>query len=130
MAVNETRRFARRRAVGRRQCRSLTNGDCAPLSARAPTRTSGNRERLRALSDDWILQPCPTPSAEYAALAVARQESLTKPQGSLGTLEALAVKLASLQATERPKADIAPIISFAGDHGVTAQGISAYPAAV
>jgi nicotinate-nucleotide--dimethylbenzimidazole phosphoribosyltransferase len=82
------------------------------------------------LSDDWFLRPCPTPSASHAALAVARQDTLTKPQGSLGTLEALAIKLASLQASERPKADMAPIILFAGDHGVTAQGISAYPAAV
>jgi nicotinate-nucleotide--dimethylbenzimidazole phosphoribosyltransferase len=70
------------------------------------------------------------PSAEHAAIAVARQNALTKPQGSLGTLERLAIKLAALQATERPRADTAPIVLFAGDHGVTAQGISAYPAAV
>ncbi len=102
---------------------------CFILRPRAH-KTAPLHRKTAALSDDWFLLPCPTPSASHAASAVARQETLTKPRGSLGTLEALAVKLASLQATERPKADIAPIILFAGDHGVTAQGVSAYPAAV
>jgi len=55
---------------------------------------------------------------------------LTKPPGSLGVLEQLAVRLASLQATETPRADAAQIVLFAGDHGITAQGVSAYPSAV
>lgn len=78
----------------------------------------------------WIATPCPAPSAAHEAAARARQASLTKPAGSLGTLEALAITLAALQATERPRAATAPIILFAGDHGVTAQGISAFPASV
>ncbi len=55
---------------------------------------------------------------------------LTKPPGSLGVLEALAVRLASLQATDRPRATKAPIVLFAGDHGIAAQGVSAYPSDV
>jgi nicotinate-nucleotide--dimethylbenzimidazole phosphoribosyltransferase len=79
---------------------------------------------------DWILAPCPTPSAAHEAQARARQAVLTKPAGSLGHLETLAITLAALQATERPRAAKAPIVLFAGDHGVTAQGISAFPSAV
>ena len=79
---------------------------------------------------DWIETACPAPSAAHAEHARARQSVLTKPPGSLGRLETLAVALAALQATERPRAARAPIVLFAGDHGVTAQGISAFPASV
>lgn len=78
----------------------------------------------------WIEAPCPAPSARHEAAARARQAALTKPAGSLGVLETLAITLAALQGTETPRAADAPIILFAGDHGVTAQSISAYPAAV
>lgn len=73
---------------------------------------------------------CPQPSEQHRNAAEVRQNALTKPPGSLGVLEQLAVRLAALQATDRPRAMMAPIILFAGDHGVTAQGISAYPSAV
>ncbi len=78
----------------------------------------------------WIYDPCPAPSSDYEKAARSRQAILTKPAGSLGVLETLAIALAALQATERPRATNAPIILFAGDHGVTAQNISAFPAAV
>lgn len=81
-------------------------------------------------SSSWIETSCPVPSARHEAAARARQAVLTKPAGSLGVLETLAIALAALQATERPRAAKAPIILFAGDHGVTAQNVSAYPAAV
>lgn len=79
---------------------------------------------------EWFETGCPQPSEAHRAAAEARQNVLTKPPGSLGVLEALAIKLASLQATDRPRAARAPIVLFAGDHGVTAQGVSAYPADV
>jgi nicotinate-nucleotide--dimethylbenzimidazole phosphoribosyltransferase len=82
------------------------------------------------MEDGWITAACPEPSEHFRAVAEARQDTLTKPPGSLGVLERLAIQLASLQETERPKANVAPIVLFAGDHGVTAQGVSAYPAAV
>lgn len=78
----------------------------------------------------WIETLCPAPSVSHEETARARQAVLTKPAGSLGRLETLAITLAALQATDRPRADTAPIILFAGDHGVTAQGISAFPPSV
>jgi nicotinate-nucleotide--dimethylbenzimidazole phosphoribosyltransferase len=79
---------------------------------------------------DWITQKCPEISADHREAAIARQAQLTKPTGALGRLEQLAIELAGLQATERPRAARVPIIIFAGDHGVVAQGVSAYPQAV
>jgi nicotinate-nucleotide--dimethylbenzimidazole phosphoribosyltransferase len=76
---------------------------------------------------EWVTQPCPAISANHRDAAVARQGQLTKPTGALGRLEILAIELAGLQHTERPRAERVPIIVFAGDHGVAAQGVSAYP---
>jgi nicotinate-nucleotide--dimethylbenzimidazole phosphoribosyltransferase len=78
----------------------------------------------------WIAAPCPEPSHAHALAARRRQAALTKPPGSLGALETIAISLAALQRTERPQAARAPILLFAGDHGVTAQGVSAYPSVV
>ena len=89
-----------------------------------------DRYPVEHMSQSWLEKQCPEPSARHEAAARARQEALTKPAGSLGVLETLAIKLAALQATDEPRAARAPIVLFAGDHGVTAQGISAYPAAV
>lgn len=61
------------------------------------------------------------------AAAEARQRILTKPPGALGKLEALAIQLAALQGREKPRVDRVDITVFAGDHGVVAEGISAFP---
>jgi nicotinate-nucleotide--dimethylbenzimidazole phosphoribosyltransferase len=79
---------------------------------------------------DWIYQKCPGVSAVHRETASRRQSELTKPTGALGRLEELAIELSGLQATERPRATRVPIIIFAGDHGIAAQGVSAYPQAV
>ncbi|WP_426425028.1 nicotinate-nucleotide--dimethylbenzimidazole phosphoribosyltransferase [Bradyrhizobium genosp. A] len=79
---------------------------------------------------EWVYQQCPEISAAHREAAIARQAQLTKPTGALGRLEQLAIELAGLQATERPRAARVPIIIFAGDHGIVAQGVSAYPQAV
>ena len=69
------------------------------------------------------------PLDEDAMLAArARQDMLTKPQGSLGRLEGLSIQLAGI--TRRcppPRPARKAVIVFAGDHGVVAQGVSAYP---
>jgi nicotinate-nucleotide--dimethylbenzimidazole phosphoribosyltransferase len=78
----------------------------------------------------WTGARCPEASAHYRAAAAERQAQLTKPAGSLGRLEKLAIDLAGLQQTGRPRADRAPIVIFAGDHGVTAAGVSAFPSEV
>lgn len=70
------------------------------------------------------------PSAAHAARARARQDQLTKPPGALGRMETLAIELAGLQASDRPRASRVPALLFAGDHGVVAQGVSAFPAEV
>ncbi|RWM04047.1 nicotinate-nucleotide--dimethylbenzimidazole phosphoribosyltransferase [Mesorhizobium sp.] len=69
--------------------------------------------------------------SDTAASAVARrQDTLTKPQGSLGRLETIAAWLGRWQAREMPKLDTVKVFVFAGNHGVTAQGVSAYPSEV
>ena len=71
------------------------------------------------------------PGSQTAAEAVARrQEQLTKPPGSLGRLEALAAWLARWQERDMPRLEQIDIAVFAGNHGVTAQNVSPYPAAV
>ena len=61
------------------------------------------------------------------AQARARQDILTKPQGSLGRLEELSVQLAGIQGKPTPEISHKAIITMAGDHGVVAEGISTYP---
>lgn len=78
----------------------------------------------------WAYEKCPDPSAFHREAARARQDQLTKPTGALGRLETLAIELAGLQHTDRPRAASAPITVFAGDHGIVAQGVSAYPQGV
>lgn len=56
--------------------------------------------------------------------------SLTKPRGSLGRLEELAIQLAGITGSTSPVIDPAVVIVMAGDHGVTAEGVSAFPAEV
>ncbi len=60
----------------------------------------------------------------------ARLDDLTKPRGSLGVLEDLALRIGLIQNTDRPRVDRMRIVTFAADHGVAARGVSAYPAAV
>ena len=69
------------------------------------------------------------PQADEAARAgVARREArLTKPPGSLGRLEEITAWLAAWQGRNPPRLDRVEIMVFAGNHGVTAQGVSAYP---
>ncbi len=72
------------------------------------------------------------PKADEVARAAARerQAQLTKPAGSLGRLEEIAEWMASWQATPRPHVDNPLVAVFAGNHGVVAQGVSAYPPSV
>lgn len=72
------------------------------------------------------------PEADHAmAEAVrAREATLTKPAGSLGRLEDLTAWLAAWQGRAVPALERPDILVFAGNHGVTAQGVSAYPAEV
>jgi nicotinate-nucleotide--dimethylbenzimidazole phosphoribosyltransferase len=62
--------------------------------------------------------------------AEARLDELTKPPRSLGRLEWIAARLSAIQETLRPRVTPRRIIIFAADHGVTEEGVSAYPSAV
>jgi nicotinate-nucleotide--dimethylbenzimidazole phosphoribosyltransferase len=62
--------------------------------------------------------------------ARARQDTLTKPLGSLGRLEELSIRLAGIQGKALPQVRHKVIFTMAGDHGVAAEGVSAYPAEV
>ncbi|MEE9284365.1 MAG: nicotinate-nucleotide--dimethylbenzimidazole phosphoribosyltransferase, partial [Dehalococcoidia bacterium] len=67
------------------------------------------------------------PDADAALGALTRLDRLTKPPGSLGRLEELAVRLAGIFGSERPDPQGKTVIVAAGDHGVVAQGVTAYP---
>jgi nicotinate-nucleotide--dimethylbenzimidazole phosphoribosyltransferase len=72
----------------------------------------------------------PGPDLEAGTAAAVRQNRLTKPPGSLGRLEELAIWLATWQASHPPRLDHPRTVVFAGNHGVAARGVSAYPASV
>ena len=77
-----------------------------------------------------MLADLPQPDGAAMAAARARQDSLTKPPGSLGRLEELAVLMAGWQGRERPRIGRAQALVFAGNHGICAQGVNPYPQAV
>lgn len=68
--------------------------------------------------------------AAALAAAQARQDQLTKPRGALGRLEALAAQIAGITGEPRPRLGRPAVVVMAGDHGVAARGVSAYPAEV
>lgn len=77
-----------------------------------------------------VFQSLPSADHALAAEARARQSELTKPAGSLGRLEELAIWLAAWQGRHPPRLERPLALVFAGNHGVTAQGVSAFPSAV
>ncbi len=76
------------------------------------------------------LDDLPQGDGTAAAAVRARQDTLTKPPGSLGRLEDIVAWLARWQARPVPSLDAVAIVVFAGNHGVVARGVSPYPAAV
>jgi len=79
------------------------------------------------MTQSWWLNPCKPVDNQVVEQAQARQRQLTKPAGSLGQLEALAVQLAGMQGRVKPSLEQVWIAIFAGDHGVVAEGVSAFP---
>lgn len=74
-----------------------------------------------------ICQRLPEPCAETVRAARARNGDLTKPPGALGRLEELAIWYCGWRKDPRARINAPQIIVFAGNHGVTAQGVSAFP---
>ncbi|MCK8484972.1 nicotinate-nucleotide--dimethylbenzimidazole phosphoribosyltransferase [Aliiroseovarius sp. S2029] len=77
-----------------------------------------------------LLAGAPGPDTAARAAAEERNGQLTKPHGALGRLEDLAIWYGSWRGTGRPVINAPQVIVFAGNHGVTAQGVSAFPAEV
>lgn len=77
-----------------------------------------------------LVKDLPAADTEAAAEARAREGQLTKPPGALGRLEEISEWLAAWQGHYPPRAERVLVAVFAGNHGVVAQGVAPYPAAV
>lgn len=79
---------------------------------------------------NWWLNAVAELSEPARQQAQAHQNQLTKPQGSLGRLESIAIELAAMQNTVKPQIHRPHMLIFAADHGIVAQGVSAFPQSV
>jgi nicotinate-nucleotide--dimethylbenzimidazole phosphoribosyltransferase len=77
-----------------------------------------------------LLTNLPGPDHEAVDQVRRRDAELTKPMGSLGRLESIVEWLAAWQASPKPAVNRPLVCVFAANHGVVAQGVSAYPQAV
>jgi len=80
-----------------------------------------------ANSLDRILKAIKPLDSPAMAVARQRQDSLTKPHGSLGKLEELSIQIAGIKGETIPRLEHKAIITMAADHGVVAEGVSLYP---
>lgn len=88
-------------------------------------------KQFRSIAEfNAALRDLPGPDRHAMEMARVRQAQLTKPAGSLGRLEDIAIFLAGWQGRERPEIAKARAAIFAGNHGVTVHGVSAFPAEV
>lgn len=74
-----------------------------------------------------LVEDMPGPDLEAVEACRAREGQLTKPPGALGRLESLSEWLCAWQGQHPPKAERVVVAVFAGNHGVVAQGVAAYP---
>jgi len=79
---------------------------------------------------NWLNENISAVNADWESKAIQRQNSLTKPPGSLGRLEKIAIKLSAMQACEKPTIDKIQIVVFAADHGIAEEEVSVFPQAV
>src|SRR5210317_1062763 len=77
-----------------------------------------------------ILLHLPQIDAAAQTAAADRNGQLTKPPGALGRLEEVALWMGGWQGTDKPHANTPQVLIFAGNHGVAARGVSAFPAEV
>ena len=83
-----------------------------------------------AFDMEALLAAAPAGDDAAAAAVAAREAELTKPRGALGRLEELTAWLARWQGRATPRLERVRVAVFAGNHGVAARGVSAYPASV
>ena len=79
------------------------------------------------MSIEAVIQRIQPLDQQAMASAHARQDMLTKPHGSLGRLEHLSIQIAGITGQVRPRIQHKVVTVMAGDHGVVAEGVSAYP---
>ncbi len=90
-----------------------------------------DRQPIAALDEVRALfAELPDADSDAARTAAAREAQLTKPAGALGRLEDIAAWLAAWQGRNPPRVDHPRVCVFAGNHGIAARGVSAFPAAV
>jgi nicotinate-nucleotide--dimethylbenzimidazole phosphoribosyltransferase len=90
-----------------------------------PTQPIATLAEVRAIMAEF-----PAVDADAAGKAAAREGTLTKPAGSLGRLEEITAWLAGWQGRHPPRIERARVAVFAGNHGVAARGVSAFPSSV
>src|SRR3546814_6657218 len=107
----------------------MARGDKGPLHHPHPAARicSGMIVFPTVAAFEGALHTLPVPDEAAIAEAMARQASLTKPAGSLGQLEEIALFIAGWQSRARPRMARGQAIIFAGNHGVTKHGVSAFP---
>jgi len=76
---------------------------------------------------EWLNSPIPKVNASALAKAEEHQNQLTKPPGSLGTLESIVTRLSAMQESNKPNVNDVHITIFAADHGIADEGVSAFP---
>ncbi len=79
---------------------------------------------------NWLDNPIAEISEQAKQQANERQLQLTKPPGSLGKLEELAIQFSAIQKTQQPKISNVQISIFAADHGIANENVSAFPQVV
>ena len=99
--------------------------DPADETVSADVPGTANFDEIRLLLDDL-----PGPDLAAGTAAAEREGQLTKPAGALGRLEEIARWVCLWQGRHPPRVDHARVCVFAGNHGVAAQGVSAYPSEV
>jgi nicotinate-nucleotide--dimethylbenzimidazole phosphoribosyltransferase len=85
------------------------------------------RGEIAAWTIQEALDSIPVLNPQWRERAMDHLNSLTKPRGSLGRLEETAARLAMIQQTDSPRYSRPAVFTLAADHGVTAEGVSAYP---
>jgi nicotinate-nucleotide--dimethylbenzimidazole phosphoribosyltransferase len=91
---------------------------------------AANNDKRTEVAVHEVIASVPLPQQEWRERASRRLDRLTKPLGSLGRLEEIAAKIVTICEQERPDCSKKVIFTLAADHGVTEEGVSAYPKAV